>query len=86
MQKKFKLAFIGAGSIGFTRGLLSDILSVTGSGLKINFFIGFLSLFYLRGIPLLPPPTDEQSFIRGKSGNANITVTINSGIIICRII
>ena len=28
MQKKFKLAFIGAGSIGFTRGLLSDILSV----------------------------------------------------------
>ena len=28
MQKKFKLAFIGAGSIGFTRGLLADILSV----------------------------------------------------------
>ena len=28
MQKNFKLAFIGAGSIGFTRGLLSDILSV----------------------------------------------------------
>ena len=28
MQKHFKLAFIGAGSIGFTRGLLSDILSV----------------------------------------------------------
>ena len=28
MLKKFKLAFIGAGSIGFTRGLLADILSV----------------------------------------------------------
>ena len=26
--KKFKIAFIGAGSIGFTRGLLRDILSV----------------------------------------------------------
>ena len=66
--------------------LLSDILSVTGSGLKINFFIGFLSNFYFRGIPLLPPPTDEQSFMSGKSGNAKITVIMNSGIIICRII
>ena len=28
MLKKFKIAFIGAGSIGFTRGLLADILSV----------------------------------------------------------
>ena len=28
MQKKFKIAFIGAGSIGFTRGLLADLLSV----------------------------------------------------------
>ena len=28
MQKKFKLAFIGAGSIGFTRGLLADVLAV----------------------------------------------------------
>ena len=27
-MKKFKIAFIGAGSIGFTRGLLKDILSV----------------------------------------------------------
>ena len=27
-QKKFKVAFIGAGSIGFTRGLLSDLLAV----------------------------------------------------------
>ena len=27
-MKKFKIAFIGAGSIGFTRGLLTDILSV----------------------------------------------------------
>ena len=65
--------------------LLSDILSVTGSGLKINFFIGFLSRFYLRGITLLPPPTDEQSFMRGKRGSAKITVTTNSGIIIYRI-
>ena len=28
MKKYFKIAFIGAGSIGFTRGLLSDLLSV----------------------------------------------------------
>ena len=28
MQKKFKVAFIGAGSIGFTRGLLADLLAV----------------------------------------------------------
>ena len=28
MKKHFKIAFIGAGSIGFTRGLLSDLLSV----------------------------------------------------------
>ena len=28
MQKSFKVAFIGAGSVGFTRGLLSDLLSV----------------------------------------------------------
>ena len=28
MDKKFKIAFIGAGSIGFTRGLLSDLLAV----------------------------------------------------------
>ncbi len=28
MDKKFKITFIGAGSIGFTRGLLTDILSV----------------------------------------------------------
>ena len=27
-MKKFKITFIGAGSIGFTRGLLKDILSV----------------------------------------------------------
>ena len=27
-QKNFKIAFIGAGSIGFTRGLLSDLLAV----------------------------------------------------------
>ena len=27
-QKKFKIAFIGAGSIGFTRGLLADLLAV----------------------------------------------------------
>ena len=28
MEKNFKITFIGAGSIGFTRGLLADILSV----------------------------------------------------------
>ena len=28
MKKHFKIAFIGAGSIGFTRGLLADLLSV----------------------------------------------------------
>lgn len=28
MEKNFKITFIGAGSIGFTRGLLTDILSV----------------------------------------------------------
>ena len=27
-KRHFKIAFIGAGSIGFTRGLLTDILSV----------------------------------------------------------
>ena len=27
-QKKFKITFIGAGSIGFTRGLLADLLTI----------------------------------------------------------
>ena len=38
MQKKFKIAFIGAGSIGFTRGLLADLLSVPEfSGIEVAF-------------------------------------------------
>ena len=32
---KTKIAFIGAGSIGFTRGLLTDILSVCQDGTRL---------------------------------------------------
>ena len=38
MKKHFKIAFIGAGSIGFTRGLLADILSVPEfSDIEVSF-------------------------------------------------
>ena len=47
MEKNFKITFIGAGSIGFTRGLLTDILSVPELQ---HIRIAFMSINFAREI------------------------------------